>query len=138
MPVYPRWRGEHDFWSAVSCVLDGLSPLARGTHTNEFAKLTPSRFIPAGAGNTINKKSDTQGAAVYPRWRGEHNNLYEKNGCRFGLSPLARGTLQKNNDGSVDTRFIPAGAGNTLIGRAKTLELAVYPRWRGEHIPMRC
>ncbi|EFZ90058.1 hypothetical protein SEEM8282_10594, partial [Salmonella enterica subsp. enterica serovar Montevideo str. IA_2010008282] len=31
-------------------------------------------------------------------------------------------------------RFIPAGAGNTPDNLSLPDELAVYPRWRGEHL----
>ncbi|EHB43134.1 hypothetical protein SEENIN0B_03039 [Salmonella enterica subsp. enterica serovar Infantis str. SARB27] len=30
--VYPRWRGEHVKYNSVAVNIDGLSPLARGTH----------------------------------------------------------------------------------------------------------
>ncbi len=35
----------------------------------------------------------------------------------------------------VFTRFIPAGAGNTRLNREGATGTAVYPRWRGEHLP---
>ena len=91
------------------------------------------RFIPAGAGNTrpCNRNGDFN--SVYPRWRGEHCWMSLSNTERSGLSPLARGTL--NIDRAVDKviRFIPAGAGNTLVLNRPALETPVYPRWRGEH-----
>ncbi len=52
--VYPRWRGEH-----TPAALDlkkgrGLSPLARGTRRDYSKEDAGDRFIPAGAGNTLN------------------------------------------------------------------------------------
>ena len=72
-PVYPRWRGEHPFIFVSSWRDLGLSPLARGTRT-KYPSLNPRRrFIPAGAGNTIETFHAIKQAAVYPRWRGEHS-----------------------------------------------------------------
>ncbi|ELF71979.1 hypothetical protein WGE_03484 [Escherichia coli KTE42] len=52
--VYPRWRGEHEILVSVNAANTGLSPLARGTHY-AFLRLPGfCRFIPAGAGNTLN------------------------------------------------------------------------------------
>ena len=54
---------------------------------------------------------------------------------RGGLSPLARGTLESEGRFRQGVRFIPAGAGNTLVVRFWNPIKAVYPRWRGEHAP---
>ena len=53
-PVYPRWRGEHV--TMLQPVSDniGLSPLARGTLCSPRRAMKRIRFIPAGAGNTLN------------------------------------------------------------------------------------
>ncbi|ESD31834.1 hypothetical protein HMPREF1602_05009 [Escherichia coli 907889] len=51
--------------------------------------------------------------AVYPRWRGEHDRLLQRHSLPLDLSPLARGTLLIRTEAGCDTRFIPAGAGNT-------------------------
>ncbi|SUH07340.1 Domain of uncharacterised function (DUF2825) [Salmonella enterica subsp. enterica] len=32
LPVYPRWRGEHEMSRMYGSAVSGLSPLARGTH----------------------------------------------------------------------------------------------------------
>ncbi len=51
-----------------------------------------------------------------------------------GLSPLARGTLTAIWDGQSQSRFIPAGAGNTKPQPGDPPQATVYPRWRGEHV----
>ncbi|ERC55918.1 hypothetical protein ECOT7509_3038 [Escherichia coli TW07509] len=71
--VYPRWRGEHYFCNAQRYSRIGLSPLARGTHQRIKLISGLFRFIPAGAGNTGIDSPRSIGAAVYPRWRGEHS-----------------------------------------------------------------
>ncbi len=50
-----------------------------------------------------------------------------------GLSPLARGTPNIIQGINNYRRFIPAGAGNTLLWLRYWKSLPVYPRWRGEH-----
>ncbi|ESJ05123.1 hypothetical protein SEEA0100_21021 [Salmonella enterica subsp. enterica serovar Anatum str. USDA 100] len=50
-----------------------------------------------------------------------------------GLSPLARGTPRQNINAINNARFIPAGAGNTLLPVLPQARWPVYPRWRGEH-----
>ena len=52
--VYPRWRGEHEMLVSVNAANTGLSPLARGTHYSFLRLPGFCRFIPAGAGNTLN------------------------------------------------------------------------------------
>ncbi len=51
----------------------------------------------------------------------------------YGLSPLARGTQLLAQYLEEEHRFIPAGAGNTIICLVARSVDAVYPRWRGEH-----
>ena len=131
--VYPRWRGEHVGRESFDCPYIGLSPLARGTHQRYRLQLTGSRFIPAGAGNTGVIPIAARNAAVYPRWRGEHDKSLTKNNSTPGLSPLARGTHHYFGKSVIKNRFIPAGAGNTYRSNGRNTEFSVYPRWRGEH-----
>ena len=91
-PVYPRWRGEHRLCLRLYRWWRGLSPLARGTPERGAARHAKMRFIPAGAGNTVDGEFFIAGAPVYPRWRGEHDRLRHLAVADQGLSPLARGT----------------------------------------------
>ncbi|APT78793.1 CRISPR associated protein [Salmonella enterica subsp. enterica serovar Cerro] len=50
-----------------------------------------------------------------------------------GLSPLARGTHIQKQYRIKNKRFIPAGAGNTVLIISQCSSITVYPRWRGEH-----
>ncbi len=93
VPVYPRWRGEHGSCEGLAISSAGLSPLARGTRVGHPQLAFPHRFIPAGAGNTAHIRTGPVNRPVYPRWRGEHDYIYQNIGPVFGLSPLARGTL---------------------------------------------
>ncbi len=112
--VYPRWRGEHAALRVHNLRVHGLSPLARGTHPHRWAVDIKIRFIPAGAGNTSPVLFWSSGLTVYPRWRGEHAASTNTAASVFGLSPLARGTPQCQRLFSRRSRFIPAGAGNTV------------------------
>ncbi len=119
--------------SIIASSAPGLSPLARGTHMNVGSDRVFTRFIPAGAGNTLNGGEKPPLNSVYPRWRGEHKKaifLFDYTG---GLSPLARGTHPVVRVGRMLSRFIPAGAGNTRIAVYAVSRFSVYPRWRGEH-----
>ena len=120
--------------SVQTVFLPGLSPLARGTHISVINRDFSFRFIPAGAGNTTYQRFLSEVEAVYPRWRGEHLEIERYIPVAGGLSPLARGTRYLNQVLLILTRFIPAGAGNTKHERPANRLLAVYPRWRGEHI----
>ncbi len=134
-PVYPRWRGEHHVCRTRGGRRAGLSPLARGTQFLFHVINSHSRFIPAGAGNTWKstvKKSEfpvyprwrgehysehhpRRFVTVYPRWRGEHSAIWRRIRRPCGLSPLARGTPAQVRRVRRQRRFIPAGAGNTLL-----------------------
>ncbi len=54
-------------------------------------------------------------------------------GVNGGLSPLARGTRHFRFSDHAANRFIPAGAGNTIMRWLVRRSISVYPRWRGEH-----
>ncbi len=125
--------GELQVISIIASSAPGLSPLTRGTHMNVGSDRVFTRFIPAGAGNTVLDHFKFTIDSVYPRWRGEHNASVEHKSSFSGLSPLARGTHIQGYNPCENFRFIPAGAGNTGLSTRSNNLLPVYPRWRGEH-----
>ena len=69
---------------------------------------------------------------VYPCWRGELSVQALQTWLPGGLSPLTRGTRSPSFHLCLNSRFIPAGAGNSATITTEYGELVVYPRWRGE------
>ena len=71
-PVHPRGRGEHvEIVRDIVCAV-GSSPRARGTRRRTQNFIIMNRFIPAGAGNTIEQVAMGKTVTVHPRGRGEH------------------------------------------------------------------
>ena len=108
--------GELQVISIIASSAPGLSPLMRGTHMNVGSDRVFTRFIPAGAGNTVLDHFKFTIDSVYPRWRGEHFQRLQHSHRQRGLSPLARGTHFDLHLIRPPGRFIPAGAGNTYTG----------------------
>ena len=133
LSVHPRRRGEHRRSLIVDASMDGSSPQARGTHLPAEAPDRCGRFIPAGAGNTLNGAPILMTGSVHPRRRGEHRCLILLWFEEVGSSPQARGTLFKCAPGLSPVRFIPAGAGNTSVISLVRATVTVHPRRRGEH-----
>src|SRR5690606_20121329 len=106
--VHPRWRGEHAPCIFAKAACAGSSPLARGTRRVGRNHRQRSRFIPAGAGNTLSAWRSGAPAPVHPRWRGEHPSGGSPEWTISGSSPLARGTLHRDAWGADVLRFIPA------------------------------
>ena len=71
---------------------------------------------------------------VYPCWRGELSVQALQTWLPGGLSPLTRGTRSPSFHLCLNSRFIPAGAGNSRGIMFTVMRPPVYPRWRGELI----
>ena len=111
----------------------GSSPRVRGTLFRYAHQRPGIRFIPAGAGNTWASDVAEGNRSVHPRGCGEHLKTGPGMEMGFGSSPRVRGTLLVAVSLIVAMRFIPAGAGNTLIARRSASAFAVHPRGCGEH-----
>ena len=132
-PVHPRGRGEHIRFSLHPLFASGSSPRARGTPLCRHRADTRVRFIPAGAGNTIEAITRPPFRPVHPRGRGEHSRPTSATAPPRGSSPRARGTPWRERPGPAGRRFIPAGAGNTKRVHCPCRARSVHPRGRGEH-----
>ncbi len=132
-PVHPRLRGEHGMAPMLIGVIDGSSPPARGTLNPSPGHRTTARFIPACAGNTKESAWDSTRRAVHPRLRGEHNWPWYCFMPSSGSSPPARGTRLNSCRKLLNSRFIPACAGNTHRPGRSSDRATVHPRLRGEH-----
>ena len=71
----------------------GSSPRMRGTLTVRVTYQANSGIIPAHAGNTIAKLSDSIIVRDHPRACGEHIIIMDKLAVEQGSSPRMRGTL---------------------------------------------
>ncbi len=115
--VHPRGRREHSPPKRLARSASGSSPRARGAPERDDLARQELRFIPAGAGNTPRSITLARMAAVHPRGRGEHRTKFSYGHMGHGSSPRARGTRPVRPVSAFCNRFIPAGAGNTSVGR---------------------
>ena len=130
--VHPRLRGELCNGVYEFTVLNGSSPLARGTLLGGPSSGRSLRFIPACAGNSMCRKSPCANITVHPRLRGELSLRISPARIPVGSSPLARGTQSGYSEGHNVLRFIPACAGNSSKVENTEVSGTVHPRLRGE------
>src|SRR5258708_3575311 len=113
-PVHPRACGEHSAELLQQAAERGSSLRLRGTLRADLLLLVGRRFIPAPAGNTAMSWRGLSAASAHPSACGEHLSPRAPAASITGSSPRVRGTLITLPLPSVDRRFIPACAGNTL------------------------
>ena len=115
-------------------MIDGSSPLARGTPQSRENSFCITRLIPARAGNTPWRGRSANIRAAHPRSRGEHIPTHFLPTPFLGSSPLARGTPLRVKPISPTRRLIPARAGNTGTFWRYYPSYTAHPRSRGEHL----
>ncbi len=130
--VHPRLRGELFVNPFESDGNNGSSPLTRGTQRRSSRGPYRRWFIPAYAGNSWIQCAAQRCSTVHPRLRGELLNGAPLSQDQGGSSPLTRGTQKTAAEGCRNKRFIPAYAGNSLLGFYRRSGRTVHPRLRGE------
>ena len=132
--VHPRLRGELSGAVVEALIVGGSSPLTRGTPGSNVRPKDVLRFIPAYAGNSQDTHLVRDLPSVHPRLRGELKKLRLRAAATNGSSPLTRGTRRDEYPVLGHLRFIPAYAGNSLLGFYRRSGRTVHPRLRGELI----
>ena len=128
-----RACGEHWETGGIVFIGGGSSPRMRGTHSDGATVAHERRFIPAHAGNTIDRHMISGHRTVHPRACGEHRRSAARLALIRGSSPRMRGTLSVRLKARLPHRFIPAHAGNTEARPLGLLGGPVHPRACGEH-----
>ena len=87
--------------------------------------------IPAGAGETPGQITIAPTCRAYPRRRGGNSSPYRRCAYPAGLSPQARGNVDKEIGKIHNPGLSPQARGKPLTGDATTIAGRAYPRRRG-------
>ena len=130
--VYPRIRGESLSYIARVTDSGGLPPHTRGIHVQVVGCGGLLRSTPAYAGNPQTMAGFSGGGKVYPRIRGESQQVVRLRLACVGLPPHTRGILCVEDNAPAACGSTPAYAGNPIPRLVQRLLVEVYPRIRGE------
>ena len=111
----------------------GPSPLSRGIPAPPPGSPTPTRIIPALAGNTPSPAPHATTGPDHPRSRGEYWPSITTVAIVSGSSPHSRGIREATPPGEAPSGIIPALAGNTGQRRRPRWRGGDHPRSRGEY-----
>ena len=131
-PVHPRVGGERKTIRNYSKSNNGSSPRGRGTHGLVRVPRYRERFIPAWAGNALDRHRACRCGTVHPRVGGERRRPAPMPHPFAGSSPRGRGTRETAGAYRSGHRFIPAWAGNAAHRRPPHADRPVHPRVGGE------
>ncbi len=146
--VHPRRCGEHYRALPWAEKKAGSSPQVRGTQNLIYLQVESTRFIPAGAGNTLQLDIQKMQGEVHPRRCGEHSGTARVAYCNSGSSPQVRGTRGRGSgicvegpvhprrcgEHSADVDLTVAASGSSPQVRG-TLHRRPYPRLARRFIP---
>ncbi len=129
--AYPRMRGGTDHKNGIRGDNRGLSPHARGNRSYRIHARIGSGPIPACAGEPCDGLTAVYEAGAYPRMRGGTDASQHAAGLCAGLSPHARGNLLQKQSRPLNSRPIPACAGEPPHVASSRFRRRAYPRMRG-------
>ena len=129
--VYPRVGGGNERPPGYTRIFGGLSPRGRGKPGISGHPTCGSRSIPAWAGETWPAAICLSCSRVYPRVGGGNPSGRDIEIAGHGLSPRGRGKRRRRRNAAMDTRSIPAWAGETGGWPVVVKAVEVYPRVGG-------
>ena len=115
--------------------MPGLSPRVRGNPYLALAAVSPTRSIPARAGEPDNIRYSHSRPPVYPRACGGTAELAPRIDFPEGLSPRVRGNRGAIRKNPIAGRSIPARAGEPGYHIGEEAHAEVYPRACGGTTP---
>ena len=131
---HPRSRGEYSCGMGPRRSERGSSPLSRGIHAAMVALSEEAGIIPALAGNTNTRVTNTGIQKDHPRSRGEYRLGDTPWQRQQGSSPLSRGIRRSDSVTLKLPGIIPALAGNTIPQQVPPRANRDHPRSRGEYV----
>ena len=133
--AHPRAGGENRFHLHSSAARSGSSPRGRGKRAWALRLFPTRRLIPARAGKTFLKPTDTVHVRAHPRAGGENRPINRAVASFEGSSPRGRGKLAGIELRTQFRRLIPARAGKTFYVTSRGWWfMGSSPRGRGKLI----
>ena len=129
--VHPRSRGAALAQTDRDSVLQGPSPLTRGSQTIDPLGHMEYGSIPAHAGQPASMSGWKQRTWVHPRSRGAASPAPAASTIFMGPSPLTRGSPSRRQMRLNFYGSIPAHAGQPIPGCPTSADPWVHPRSRG-------
>ena len=129
--AYPRGCGGTSKRAIVAHSWTGLSPRVRGNLAEGVDVPSCDGPIPAGAGEPWGTMLQLFPTWAYPRGCGGTCSAMLERGLGQGLSPRVRGNRVVFRSSPINSRPIPAGAGEPLLRSCLRFSFGAYPRGCG-------
>ena len=132
---HPRACGANIISVALCFIRLGSSPRMRGKPIGAFRFFGCVRIIPAHAGQTCNHGQLAEPVPDHPRACGANPFCLARVGLSGGSSPRMRGKPVFGGECTLESRIIPAHAGQTPSRRRKATRCPDHPRACGANAP---
>ena len=125
--------GENCVNSDVPKQRSGSSPRVRGKRYPHSLPVKTPGLIPACAGKTLQRRSESPRTRAHPRVCGENRALVVRGKEQLGSSPRVRGKRRSCKAFVNSSGLIPACAGKTVWNEATNFSHWAHPRVCGEN-----